>query len=72
MLREKRPIELAQLPIRHVRLCGVVVAAHTRARQYRGYVQSLGDGRESTMGAKMITKIILETNSICNCHFQHN
>ena len=43
MLRQKRAIELAQLPIRHVRLY-VVVAA--RVRQNRGYDHTLDDGRE--------------------------
>ena len=39
MLCEKRAIELAQLPIRHVRFC----AAQARARQYRDYVQFCDD-----------------------------
>ena len=46
MLREKRAIELVQLPIRHVRFCTIVGAAQTRARQNRGHVQSLDDGQE--------------------------
>ena len=56
MLREKRAIELTQLPIRHVRLCATVGAAQARARQYRGYVQPLDDGREY-LGASEVLHI---------------
>ena len=33
------PVELAQLPFRHIRLCAVVGAVQTHTRQYRGFVR---------------------------------
>ena len=67
-LREKRAIELAQLPTRRLRLCAVVGAAQTRARQYRGYVQLLEDGREYLFaGASKVlhTSVLLDHGA---CH----